>query len=192
MKRLFDIVLSAVGLVALSPLIVLLAILIRRSSHGPAVFAQDRIGREGKIFRCYKLRTMVQGTPNVPTHEASKADYTRIGRILRSFKLDELPQLWNVLTGDMSLVGPRPCLPSQAELLVERRRYGILDVPPGVTGLAQVRGIDMSIPAKLVDADIEYLRNRSFAYDMGICFQTFSVLWKGRKKVSSDDLSPGN
>lgn len=118
---------------------------------------------------------MIVGVANVPTHQAAAAHVTALGKLLRQSKLDELPQLWNVLQGEMSLVGPRPCLPTQVELIDQRRRRGVLNIRPGITGLAQVRGIDMSDPVLLAEIDAEYLRIRSFAVDLKILFRTFFV-----------------
>lgn len=173
MKRLLDIAVSALGLVVALPVILVLIVLIRRDSEGPGIFSQERIGREGKPFRCHKLRTMTVDTPNVPSHHATAAHVTRIGGFLRRSKLDELPQLWNVLRGDMSLVGPRPCLPSQTELIEERRKRGVLSVRPGVTGLSQVNGIDMSDPVRLAQSDEVYVRSRSFVGDLKLIAATF-------------------
>jgi O-antigen biosynthesis protein WbqP len=108
-------------------------------------------------FRCHKLRTMYAGTASMPTHEVSVSRITPIGGFLRRTKLDELPQLWNVLKGEMSLVGPRPCLPAQTVLVEERRRRGVAALRPGITGTAQLRGVDMADPAKLAEIDAEYL-----------------------------------
>lgn len=163
---------SVLGLLVCWPAILLLVVLIRRESEGPGIFVQERVGRHGKPFRCYKLRTMRRDTPNVPTHHAPAGQVTPFGRMLRSTKLDELPQLWNVLKGEMSIVGPRPSLPSQIELVEERRARGVLDIRPGITGLAQIEGIDMSDPVRLALKDEEYLRRRSFGFDLAILFRT--------------------
>lgn len=172
MKRTFDLVGAACGLLILWPVILVLVLVIRRQSHGPGIFSQERIGRGGRVFVCHKLRTMHQGAPNVPTHMASAAQVTPLGSLLRKTKLDELPQLWNVLRGEMSFVGPRPCLPSQATLIEERQKRGIFTIRPGITGLAQINSIDMSDPVKLAKVDAEYVRTRSFVLDMEILFKT--------------------
>lgn len=171
-KRLFDYTLAAAGLILAAPLIGLLILIVRRDSAGPGIFAQPRVGKDGVLFRCYKLRTMHAGSPVVPTHLADAARITRFGRFLRRSKLDELPQLWNIVRGEMSLVGPRPCLPSQSELIEERRRRGVLALRPGLTGPAQVEGIDMSDPARLAEKDAEYLGNRSLATDLRLIWLT--------------------
>lgn len=172
MKRSVDFCVAAILLILVSPIIGFLAILIRFSSKGPAIFVQDRVGRNGDSFRCYKLRTMADGTANVPTHQAIVAHVTPIGSVLRRSKLDELPQLWNVLRGEMSLVGPRPCLPTQTRLIEERKRRGVLAIRPGITGLAQVRGIDMTDPVQLAEIDLEYMRSKSLGRDLILMFQT--------------------
>lgn len=145
---------------------------IRLTSPGPAIFSQTRVGRNGALFQCRKLRTMHAGTPSVPTHEASANQVTGVGRFLRRSKLDELPQLWNVLVGEMSLVGPRPCLPTQERLIAERVSRGVLVLLPGITGLAQVNGVDMSDPVACARMDAEYLRTRSIRLDLAILFRT--------------------
>jgi O-antigen biosynthesis protein WbqP len=172
MKRLFDLTLALpLGLLAL-PVIVAAAAWIRLSSPGPAFFPQERVGRQERTFRCRKLRTMRQGTSSLPTHEVGAQAITSAGRVLRRLKIDELPQLWNVLVGEMSLVGPRPCLPMQQELIARRRELGVHALRPGITGLAQLRGIDMSDPAKCAAADAEYLRLRTLRMDLGILLGT--------------------
>ncbi|RWE30228.1 MAG: sugar transferase [Mesorhizobium sp.] len=171
-KKIFDLAGAAVLLVATSPILLLAILAVRASSPGPVIFSQTRIGREGALFRCHKLRTMYQGTPSLPSHETPESAVTSVGKSLRKFKLDELPQLWNVLRGEMSLVGPRPCLPTQTELIECRRRLGVLQALPGMTGLAQIRGIDMSNPRLLADTDAIYLRTASFWLDLRILFET--------------------
>ena len=179
MKRVFDILASLAGLLALGWLIGLLVILVRRDSEGPGLFAQTRVGREGRPFTCYKLRTMRQGTASVATHEMSISAVTPLGEKLRRWKLDELPQLWNVLRGDMSFVGPRPCLPVQREVIEERETRGVLALRPGITGLAQVRGIDMSRPVLLAETDAAYLTGRSFTGDLILILKTVTGSGQG-------------
>lgn len=171
-KRAIDVALAAPILLIISPLLLVAAIAIRLTSPGPAIFSQQRVGRDEVPFRCHKLRTMAVGTPSLPTHEAPSSSITPLGRSLRRFKIDEFPQLWNVLKGEMSLVGPRPCLPSQALLIEHRRRRGVFSLRPGITGLAQARKIDMSAPVLLADVDAEYLRDRSTFVDMLILAST--------------------
>lgn len=141
------------------PLVLVLGLLVKASSPGPALFRQVRLGRDEKPFVCLKLRTMAQGTVSAATHEVSVAAVTPLGKILRRLKLDELPQLWNVLIGEMSLVGPRPGLPQQLELAEQRRLRGVFAVRPGVTGPGQVNDIDMSTPSKLAEIDADYALN---------------------------------
>jgi O-antigen biosynthesis protein WbqP len=172
LKRPLDVAASAAGLIVLSPVIVVTILLIRWTSPGPGIFSQERVGRDGKPFLCHKLRTMHAGTASVPTHEVSTSRITPIGGFLRRTKLDELPQLWNVLIGEMSLVGPRPCLPTQVELIDARRRLGAAALRPGITGLAQIRGIDMADPEALAEIDAEYLAAASLAADLGIVLRT--------------------
>lgn len=172
MKRALDIAVAALSLIVVFPVIMVLIVLIRRDSPGPGIFVQERIGRYGKTFRCLKLRTMRAGSPNVPTHDAAPSYTTSIGNILRRTKLDELPQLLNVLRGEMSLVGPRPCLPSQSKLLAEREKLGVHSLRPGITGLAQVSGIDMSDPIRLAQEDAEYLHNHSIYLDIKLMVMT--------------------
>lgn len=172
MKRAFDIVAAVVGLVLAAPIIVAAAMAVRLDSPGPALFRQTRVGRHRKPFTCYKLRTMHVGTAERATHLVSQAAITRFGRFARRTKIDEIPQLFNVLMGDMSLVGPRPCLPSQTELVEARSRLGVFEVRPGVTGLAQIQGVDMSTPQRLADLDSAYLRSRTFSGDLRIILAT--------------------
>lgn len=148
-----DVLAALVGGLLALPLVVAAGLLVRVDSAGPALFRQERVGRNERIFICYKLRTMVAGTPIAGTHEVSASSVTPLGRGLRRLKIDELPQLWNVLRGDMSLVGPRPCLPGQTQLIEERRARGVYHVRPGITGRAQVRGLDMSTPVELAVED---------------------------------------
>jgi O-antigen biosynthesis protein WbqP len=171
-KQIFDLAGAALLLVATSPVLVLAVLAVRASSRGPAIFSQTRVGRDGRLFRCHKLRTMYVGTPSLPSHEAPANSVTSVGRVLRKFKLDELPQFWNVLKGEMSLVGPRPCLPTQTELIECRKRLGVLAALPGITGLAQIRGIDMSNPKLLAETDATYLRTASFWLDLRILIGT--------------------
>jgi O-antigen biosynthesis protein WbqP len=152
MLRIFDIFLSTVGLIAASPLLVVLTVLGWFDTGSP-FFRQTRVGRDQKPFTLVKFRTMQRGTAHVATHLADASAVTPFGSFLRRTKLDELPQLWNVLKGEMSLVGPRPCLPSQAELIAAREASGVFRARPGITGLAQVQGIDMSAPSRLARTD---------------------------------------
>lgn len=153
MIRAADVVIALLAGVFALPIILIAGCLVRAESSGPALFRQVRVGRDERPFVCLKLRTMAVGTPSLGTHQLTSLALTRIGGWLRRVKIDELPQLWNVLMGDMSLVGPRPCLPNQTELIAERRERGVFRVRPGVTGSAQLKGIDMSTPAALAEED---------------------------------------
>ena len=170
MKRAFDVAACALLLVVSSPILLLIIVAIRLQSPGNAIFAQIRVGKNGRPFTCYKLRTMHSGTANLPSHQVQASAVTALGDYLRRLKIDEVPQLWNVLIGDMSLVGPRPCLPSQIELVEARRRLGVLGVRPGITGLAQVSGVDMSDANRLAEIDAQYVRSQSLLGD-------FSLIW---------------
>jgi len=162
--RLLDVVLSLSGLVLGAPVFLGLVLIGWFDTRSP-LFLQKRIGRYRRPFTMVKFRTMRPGTPGVATHLASSDAITSFGRFLRRTKLDELPQLWNVLKGEMSLVGPRPCLPSQSVLIAEREQRGVFAVRPGITGLAQVYEIDMSAPRLLAEVDaymVNNLRVRDF------------------------------
>ena len=160
MIRALDIVLSLLGLVLGLPLLLVLW-LVGWFDTGAPLFRQQRVGRRQRPFTLVKFRTMHPDTASVASHLADAAAITRFGHFLRRTKLDELPQLWNVLRGDMSLVGPRPCLPNQHELIAEREQRGVFAVRPGVTGLAQVNGVDMSEPARLAEMDAEMVASLS-------------------------------
>lgn len=156
MLRVLDIFLSLSGILLLWPILLMLLIAGWFDTRSP-MFYQQRVGRYQKPFVLIKLRTMHLNTASVATHLASSASVTRLGGFLRRTKLDELPQLWNVLVGEMSLVGPRPCLYSQTELIAARQQLGVLNVRPGITGLAQIQGIDMSTPQLLAETDAAML-----------------------------------
>ncbi len=158
-SRFFDIVFSGFGLILLSPFFIFLALVAFVFSSHSLIFSQVRVGRNQKKFTLYKFRTMSPSAANIATHLIDKSEITTYGKFLRKYKLDELPQLWNVLCGDMSLVGPRPCLQNQHELIQERQARGVFDVRPGITGLAQVSGIDMSSPVCLADIDAQMIKN---------------------------------
>ncbi len=177
MKRAFDFIVAALGLVLLMPVMLIIGYLVSRSSPGGALFVQPRVGKSEKLFVCYKFRTMAHGAPVAGSHEVAASWVTPIGKRLRSLKLDELPQLFNVLRGDMSLVGPRPCLPNQAEVIAARRARKVFDIRPGITGVAQLAAIDMSTPEKLAEADRIYMEERSFIGDLRIIVAT--VLGRG-------------
>lgn len=150
----------------------LAAMIIWAEDRRNPFFLQRRIGRNGLIFQVFKLRTMRVGVGDLPSHETPVASITRTGMLLRKSKLDELPQIWNVLRGEMSFVGPRPGLPSQVCLAKFRKELGVDRLVPGVTGLAQVQGIDMSEPERLAKADAKYLGDWSLSLDLQILFKT--------------------
>lgn len=177
-KRLFDLVVASIGAIVAAPVILVCMAAIRIDSPGAALFRQTRVGKGEREFTCLKLRTMRIGTRNAPSHETGSSSVTSVGRFLRASKLDELPQLWNILKGDMSLVGPRPCLPEQATLIEARRRYGLYDIRPGVTGVAQVAGVDMSAPEELAALDATYLQDKSLKADVKLIVAT--LLGSGR------------
>ena len=158
MLRFLDVVLAVFGLLAVLPLMVVL-FLIGLFDTGAPLFRQTRIGRHQKPFTLVKFRTMRPDTQSVATHLTNPAAVTPLGAFLRRTKLDELPQLWNVLKGEMSLVGPRPCLFNQTELIEERASRGVFAARPGITGLAQINGIDMSTPRLLAETDARMLQN---------------------------------
>jgi O-antigen biosynthesis protein WbqP len=172
MKRALDFFACALFLGLFWPVLLTIIVAIRIQSPGNAIFAQPRVGQNGRLFTCYKLRTMYSGTATLPTHQVAASAVTPLGELLRRFKIDELPQVWNVLTGDMSLVGPRPCLPSQVELLDARQRLGVLQVRPGITGLAQVSGIDMSDANRLAEVDARYVGTQSLLGDLSLIWAT--------------------
>lgn len=158
MTRVLDVILAFLGLVMGAPIFLVLWILGLLDTGSP-LFRQERVGRHQKPFTLVKFRTMRPDTQSVATHLANPAAVTPLGAFLRRTKLDELPQLWNVLKGDMSLVGPRPCLFNQTELIVERASRGVFAARPGITGLSQINGIDMSTPKLLADTDARMLQD---------------------------------
>jgi O-antigen biosynthesis protein WbqP len=190
MKRTFDTVVSLVAILLLLPVMVIVAIVVRWSSPGPALFVQTRVGRQERSFKCYKFRTMATGAPLAGSHDVSASWITPTGRRLRSTKLDELPQLFNVLRGDMSLVGPRPCLPSQDEVIKARRQRNVFSIRPGITGIAQLAAIDMSTPDALAEADRRYLETQSFASDLSLIFATLVGKGSGDAVGASDGFGP--
>ena len=185
MKRLFDLFVALVAAVFLALPIVFVALAVRLTSPGPALYWSDRVGRHNRIFRMPKFRSMRVGTPAVATHLLSdpKAHLTPIGSFLRKSSLDELPQLWSILVGDMSFVGPRPALFNQHDLIQLRTQKNVHALVPGLTGWAQVNGRDeLPIPQK-VALDAEYLQRQGFWFDIQILWLTFL------KVVKSDGVS---
>jgi len=171
--RLFDVVFSLLGLVLGLPVLLVLWI-IGLIDTGSPIFRQQRVGRNQKPFTLVKFRTMKVDTASVASHLASADAITPFGHFLRRTKLDELPQLWNVLKGEMSLVGPRPCLFDQKELISERDSLGVNAARPGITGLAQVNGIDMSTPKLLAETDNKMLESLTISSYFKYIFMTIS------------------
>jgi lipopolysaccharide/colanic/teichoic acid biosynthesis glycosyltransferase len=172
LKWLLDLIFSATVIILLFWLLIIVWVLVKLTSSGPGFFVQERVGRDQKVFKCVKFRTMALGTKVSGTHEVNSACVTRIGGFLRKTKIDELPQIKNLLFHEMTLVGPRPCLPSQETLIEARQIEDVYTIMPGITGLAQVQNIDMSEPKKLARIDGEYVRKRSLALDLKIMIQT--------------------
>lgn len=172
MKRAFDLMLALAALLPAVLISLLLAIPIWIETRANPLFAQTRVGRHRKPFQLIKLRTMRPDTQHRASHEIGASQITSTGRLLRKTKLDELPQIWNVLAGEMSFVGPRPCLPSQTELIAERERLGVHALRPGITGPAQVVGLDMSTPTRLAIADAAYLGAWSLTRDLQLMLLT--------------------
>ncbi|MDA1602340.1 sugar transferase [Bacillus cereus group sp. RP37] len=189
MKRVMDFIISLMGLIILSPIFLLLILCIKIDSRGPVLFKQCRIGKDKSEFYILKFRTMKIDTPNdTPTHllENPNQYITKVGRFLRKTSLDELPQIVNILKGEMSIVGPRPALWNQYDLIKERDMYNANDIRPGLTGWAQVNGRDelpINIKAKL---DGEYVQKINFVFDIRICFKTILSVAK------SEGVKEGN
>lgn len=186
MSRFINLLVAICLLAFILPVMLLIALLIKIDSKGPAIFKQQRVGLQRNLFTLYKFRTMVVGTPDLPSEMVSSGDsrFTRFGKVLRRFSLDELPQLVNIIKGDMNFVGPRPALYNQDDLIAMREKVGIHRIRPGITGWAQVNGRD-AIPLTLkVQLDEYYLLNRSLWLDMKIIWMTFS------KSLSGTDLYP--
>lgn len=160
MVRLFDIILAFFSLVLLSPLIIFLYLIIFLENNSP-LFYQIRVGKNLREFTLVKFRTMKIDTESCATHLVDSTKITKIGHILRKTKLDEIPQLFNVLRGEMSFVGPRPCLPNQIDLIEKREKYNLYKYTPGITGLSQIKGIDMSNPVLLSKTDNKMMRDFS-------------------------------
>ena len=179
MKRVFDFICGLILLIALGPIMILVGIAIRLNTPGPALFRQVRMGQHQKPYTIYKFRTMHANTGDIPTHEVGRSAVTKLGGFLRKTKLDELPQLINVVKGEMSFVGPRPCLPSQTHIIEMREEAGVFDLKPGITGASQVEGVVMDEPRKLVDLDIRYKAEQSFATDFKMLIQTVTGSGQG-------------
>ena len=181
LKRVLDFILSLVGLVILSPVLLIIALIIKLTSPGPVFFKQKRVGKNKTYFNILKFRTMRTDTPkDTPTHLLANPDQyiTPIGKVLRKTSLDELPQIINILKGDMSIIGPRPALWNQYDLIEERDRYGANDILPGLTGWAQINGrdeLEIDVKARL---DGEYVERMSFLFDCKCFFGTITSVLK--------------
>ena len=182
LKRLLDIVLSGAALLILAVPMLILAVAVKLDSKGPVLFWQKRVGIHKQTFMMPKFRSMYVDTPaEVPTHQLKDPTHwiTPTGKFLRRFSLDELPQIWSIFTGKMSIIGPRPALWNQDDLIAERDKYGANDVRPGLTGWAQINGRDeLEIPVK-ARLDGEYAKNLSFLFDCKCFFGTIMVMLKG-------------
>lgn len=181
MKRLFDLAVTLTAALLLALPILVVALAVRLTSPGPVLYWSDRVGRGNRIFRMPKFRSMRVDTPAVATHLLRDPErwLTPVGSFLRRSSLDELPQLWSIIKGDMSLVGPRPALFNQEDLIAMRTEMGVHELVPGLTGWAQVNGRDELPIAQKVSLDAEYLRRRSFLFDLKILWMTaWAVLFK--------------
>lgn len=180
-KRILDIILSIIILIILCPFLIIFSIIIKVESEGPILFKQKRVGKNKKIFTIYKFRTMRTDTPkDMPTHMLKNAEsyITKFGNIMRKTSIDELPQLFNIVKGDMSIIGPRPALWNQDDLIKERDKYHANDIRPGLTGWAQVNGRDeLEIPVK-AKYDGEYVDKVSLLFDIKIFFKTIINVFK--------------
>ena len=180
-KRAMDLTFAVFVIAAFWWLLLAVAVAIKFESQGPIMFAQKRLGMNKKEFVCWKFRTMLVGTQQAATHEIGKASITKMGHILRKSKIDELPQIINIFRGEISLVGPRPCLSTQSELVDARDGLNVFSILPGITGLSQIRNIDMSEPRKLSVSDAEYVHKRSVLMDLSIILKTFTGSGQGDK-----------
>ena len=181
MKRGIDVVLSGLGIVVLSPVFIIMAIIIKYTSPGPVLFKQERVGKDNKLFKIYKFRSMRMDTPkDVPTHQLKNPDQyiTKIGKFMRKTSLDELPQLFNILKGEMAVIGPRPSLPNQTDLNALRDKNGASSIRPGLTGWAQINGRDeLEIEVK-AELDEDYVKHMSFLFDCKCFFGTITSVMK--------------
>lgn len=177
-KRFADLIVGLCALVLLSPMILAVAVLIRVFDPGPVLFRQERVGADGRLFLFYKFRSMPVNTENVSSEQLGTVDQTWVGKFIRRANLDELPQLFNIVRGDMSVVGPRPPISSQVDLIEYRRKNGALQCRPGLTGLAQVNSYDGMTAAEKAAFDGRYAENISFLGDVKIVLSTFGYLLK--------------
>ncbi len=194
-KRIIDLVLSFLGAIILLPVFIIVSVLIYIDDPGPVFFKQKRIGKNKKIFWLHKFRSMKMNTPDIPTHLLDNPEQyiTRVGRVLRLLSIDELPQIYDILLGRMSIIGPRPALWNQYDLIAERDKYGANDIKPGLTGLAQISGRDELPIEEKARIDGIYTNNISFAEDVKIFFGTIISVLKhdgvveGKKQEKSTE-----
>lgn len=174
MKRVFDFIISLFALIVLSPLFLAVSVCILISDGTPVLFRQERVGKNNELFKIYKFRTMKRGTENVASNDLANPNVkiTKFGRILRATSIDELPQLFNILNGSMSLIGPRPLIPEETEIRELREKYNVYSVRPGITGWAQVNGRDNVSAEKKALLDKEYVEKQSLMFDIKIFFMT--------------------
>lgn len=177
-KRVFDVFFVLLSLILLSPLFILVSVLIKAFDPGPIIFKQSRIGFNGDEFDFYKFRSMPVSTKNLPSDQIGSLKLTWVGKLIRRTSIDELPQLFNILKGDMSLVGPRPAIPVQKELISLRTKSNVFSVLPGLTGLAQISSYDGMTDESKVLFDKSYCSEISLASDLKIIFKTFTYLLK--------------
>ena len=182
MKRIFDLIFGIIILIIFFIPILLISLLIKLDTNGPIIYYSDRVGKDNKIFKMPKFRTMAINSPQIASDKLIDPDkyVTKIGKFLRKFSLDEIPQIFNVISGSMSIVGPRPALYNQKTLIEKRTKLGIEKLKPGITGLAQVNGRDKISLEDKISYDFEYLKKNGLFYDIKIIFQTVVVVFKGR------------
>ena len=180
-KRILDFILSLIGLLILCPVFLIISIAIKIDDPGPVIFSQKRVGLRKSFFQLYKFRSMKTGTPDVPTHllEHPEQYISKVGAFLRRTSLNELPQIWNILKGNMSIIGPRPALWNQEDLIALRDAYGANDVRPGLTGWAQINGRDELALEEKARLDGEYVQHISFAFDCKCFFGTIGKVLHG-------------
>lgn len=177
-KRAADLIVSMLAIIMLSPIMLITAVLIRLFDSGSVIFRQVRVGRNGQLFTLFKFRSLPIGTQSLPSDQVGKIKVSWLGRIIRRTNIDELPQLFNILRGDMSVVGPRPAIVQQEKLTSLRRQSGALSCRPGLTGLAQIRSFDGMTIEQKADFDAEYARHVTLLRDFSIILKTFVYLVK--------------
>ena len=179
MRRLIDVLLSIFFLLILLPIIIFTAIIIKLDSKGPIFFISNRVGKNNKNFKMIKFRTMYLNTEIIETSKLKNASLktTKIGKILRKLSIDEIPQFFNVLIGNMSIVGPRPAIPGQINLIRNRKKFGIDKIKPGITGYAQINGRDLISDKKKLKLEIEYIKKQGFYIDLMIILKTLKVVF---------------